>query len=86
MYVQLGRKIEIPDYTEEEREIYVMKDCPAYTGIMAAINGIAYQKYGCYSHKLTEEQREIVDREASQIGMAWFEMPEEWFEDEEKSE
>lgn len=76
MEILLGPEIKMPNYTDDQREIWVDRDCPSYTGIMAAVNGIAWKLYGCFVDRLTEVERVIVDKRAANIGMAWFEMPE----------
>ena len=76
MEILLGPEIKMPNYTDEQREIWVDIDCPSYTGIMAAVNGVAWKLYGCFVDRLTEAERSIVDKRAARIGMAWFEMPE----------
>jgi len=76
MELLLGPEIKIPKYTDEQREIWVDQDCPAYTGIMAAVNGVAWKLYGCFVDRLTKAERVIVNNQAASIGMAWFEMPE----------
>lgn len=74
---EFGKRIKIPDYTPEQQELWIDRTCPAYTGIMAAINGIAHRRFGCFVDKLSSVERDVVDAEASGIGLAWFEMPSE---------
>ena len=76
MEILLGQEIKVPKYNDEQRELWVDKECPAYTGIMAAVNGVAWKLYGCFVDRLTEAERVIVNQQAATIGMAWFEMPE----------
>lgn len=73
--IVLGRKIDIPKYTKEQAEVWVDEKCPTYTGIMATINNISFNTYGCFVDKLTEKQRDYCDKEASKIGLAWYILP-----------
>jgi len=75
MNVLLGPEIKIPNYTNAQREIWVDENCPAYTGIMAAVNGVSWKLYGCFVDQLTDAERAIVDKQAANIGPAWIEMP-----------
>ncbi len=75
MRVLLGPKITIPSYNEEQKELWVDKNCPSYTGIIAAVNNIAYRKYGCFIDELSKRERDICFDEAAKIGIAYVEMP-----------
>ncbi len=75
MKVMLGPEIKLPLYTSEQAEIWIMSDCPSYTGIMAAVNGIAFKRHGCYIDELTEKEEAACFDEAAKIGMAWIELP-----------
>ena len=73
--VLLGPEIKVPDYTPEQAELWIDRECPMYTGIMAAVNGIAFKRHGCYIDRLTDEEKSACFDGAGQIGLAWFEMP-----------
>ncbi len=75
MSVMLGPEIKLPPYTPEQAEIWVDYDCPSYTGIMAAVNGIAFKRHGCYIDRLKKDEKDACFKEASKIGMAWIELP-----------
>ena len=74
MGLMLGKKIEVPKYTKDQAEIWVDRECPSYTGIMAAINGIAFKKFGCFIDELNETDEKFCLDNAAKIGLAWFEM------------
>lgn len=76
MKVCLGKKIEIPAYTPEQSELWVDPSCPIYTGIMATVNNIAFDKHGCFIDGLTQDQKQACYDAATYAGPAWFEMPE----------
>ena len=73
--VMLGPEIKLPLYTPDQAEIWVDLECPSYTGIMAAVNGIAFKRHGCYIDSLSEEDSHACFVEAGKIGMAWIELP-----------
>ncbi len=75
--IMLGPEIKLPPYNAEQAEMWIDYDSPTYTGIMAAVNGIAFKRHGCYIDRLTEEEAHICFEEAGKIGMAWIEIPPE---------
>jgi hypothetical protein len=77
MELLLGQKIELPNYTEEQKELWIDKNHPIYTGIMAAVNNIAHQRFGCFIDELTEEQKDLCFALAEKIGLAWIILPED---------
>ena len=75
MEVMLGPEIKLPLYTPDQAEIWVDLECPSYTGIMAAVNGIAFKRHVCYIDSLSEEDSHACFVEAGKISMAWIELP-----------
>jgi hypothetical protein len=73
--ILFGPEIKVPDYTPEQAEMWIDHDCPTYTGIMAAVNGIAFKRYGCFIDRLSELEKKVCFDDAGRIGLAWFEMP-----------
>jgi hypothetical protein len=73
MNILLGQKINMPNYNEEQKELWVDKKSPYYTGIMAAVNSISFKKYGCFIDSISNNEKESCFNEASKIGLAWFE-------------
>ena len=73
--VLLGPEIKVPEYTPEQAELWIDRECPMYTGIMAAVNGIAFKRHGCFIDRLNEAEKRACFDDAGKTGLAWFEMP-----------